>query len=94
MFNCGKLPYKGTLKELSEQRQCTFVAYNCVDTMINAMIHAKANCLQNVLGLSQFTNIDLCHCQGPVKQSEGVLMTQMLRQHNGLLVVADGDEPI
>lgn len=95
LFNCGKLPYKGGLKELYEQRPCTFVAYNCVDVMINAMIHAKVDCIQNVLGLSMFTNIDMNHCQGPVKQSEGVLMTQMLEEYGGKVVVAQGDtEPV
>ena len=90
MFGVGKLPYECTLKELYEKHPCTFVAYNLVDTMVNSMIHAKTDLLSNVLGLSNVSNIDMNHCQGPVKQSEGVMMTYLYKTYGGSVVCAQG----
>ena len=90
LFNVGKLPYLCTLKELYMYHPCTFVAYNIVDTQVNSMIHARVDVFQNVLGLSQKTGIDMNHCQGPVKQSEGLIMNYWLEHYGGSIVVAEG----
>ena len=90
MFGVGKLPYDCTLKELYLYHPCTFIAYNAVDTMVNAMIAAKTDLISNVMSLSNMTNIDMNHCQGPVKQSEGVMMTYLYNKYGGKVVCAQG----
>lgn len=93
IFNAGKLPYNCSLKELYLKHQCTFCAYNAIDTMVNNMISIRTNLLQTILGLSQVTHIPMNSCQGPVKQSEGLLMTLMIEANKHSVtkrVVAQG----
>lgn len=81
IFNAGKLPYDCSLKELYLKHQCKFCAYNAIDTMVNNMISIRTNLLQTIMGLSSVTGIPMNSCQGPVKQSEGLLMSLMIKEN-------------
>lgn len=74
----GKLPYRGTLKELEENDVPGFLAYNAIDSILVQLIHRNLNLMATLYGFCQVCYIPLAKANSQVAQTEALISLDTL----------------
>lgn len=78
LLNVGKLPYRGTLKELYQHNVPVFIAYNVIDSILVQLIHRTMNLMATLYGFSQVCKMPLAKANSQVAQTEHLISLDTL----------------
>lgn len=78
VLGVGKMPYRGTLKELEENDVPGFLAYNAIDSCIVQLIHRQMNLMSVFYGFAQVCKLPLAKADSQVAQTESLISLDTL----------------
>ena len=78
LLGIGKLPYRGTLKEMSERDIPGFIAYNVIDCVLGQLIHRQMNLMSTLYGFSHVCKMPLTKANSQVAQTESLISLNAL----------------
>jgi DNA polymerase elongation subunit (family B) len=78
VLGVGKLPYRGTLKDMMVNDIPGFIAYNVIDSIIVQLIHRKLNLMAVLYGFATVCKLPLSKADSQVAQTESLISLDTL----------------